>query len=146
MARFFLVMIGALGALSACEHTDPVYEGPPRVSQIAEGTLFAEPQNNVVLLMMPDTSYTFSLISNPTTGYYWTCTSSNQDIVRVGEKSDYVADPAPEGLVGSGGKQIFTMDAGQEGSSNLACSYQRSASDVIKTRIFIGRVNGEQAQ
>ena len=137
MARFFWIMIGALGALSACEHTEPLYEEPPRVYQIAEGTLFVEPQNNVVFLMMPETSYTFSMISNPTTGYYWTCTSSNEDIVRVGEKSDYIAGPAPEGLVGSGGKEIFTMDAGQEGSSNLACSYQRSPSDVILSLIHI---------
>ena len=56
------------------------------------------------------------------------------------------ADPAPKGLVGSGGKKIFAMDAGREGSSDLACSYQRSPSDVIETRIFIGHVNVEQMQ
>lgn len=146
MIRCFWIIIGVLGALSACEHTEPVNEGPPRVSHTADGTLFAEPQNNVVLLMMPDTSYTFSLISNPTTGYYWTCMTSNDDVVQLGEKSDYLADPAPEGLVGSGGKQIFTMDAGQEGSSDLYCSYQRSLSDIAEKRIFIGRVTAEQAQ
>jgi|GEM_PF-2461694 len=146
MIRHFWIMIGALGALSACEHTEPVNEGPPRATQIADGTLFAEPQNNVVLLMMPDASYTFSLTSNPTTGYYWACTTSNDDVVRLGEKSDYVADPALAGLAGSGGKQIFTMDAGQEGSSDLDCSYQRNPSDIVQKRIFIGRVNADQAQ
>ena len=46
---------------------------------------------------------------------------------------DYYADPAPEGIVGSGGHQLFVFEALATGRSNLVLSYERSPEDVAET-------------
>ena len=89
--------------------------------------------------MLAGGSYTLSLVSNPTTGYFWACEMGNEAIAQI-DDALYVADPAPEGLVGSGGRQILTLIANQDGQTLLACSYQRSPDDIAERRKFKLRV------
>ncbi|MEM7661144.1 MAG: protease inhibitor I42 family protein [Pseudomonadota bacterium] len=77
---------------------------------------------------------TFDLVltSNPTTGYYWIVLGNDGGIVEL-KSETYIADPAPEGLVGSGGKQVFVFEAVAPGEADLVLSYQRSEDDVADT-------------
>ncbi len=45
------------------------------------------------------------LKSNPTTGYRWIC-KTDVDVKIIEE---YIPDKAPKGIVGSGGKQVFSI-------------------------------------
>lgn len=72
------------------------------------------------------------LTSNPTTGYFWYVTRNEGGTV-VSVSDTYTADPAPEGLVGSGGVQLFIFEAVAIGDGDLTLSYQRSEDDVADT-------------
>lgn len=70
-----------------------------------------------------DEDFTITLDSNRTTGYGWErATSSGDEKVRF-ISSEYV--PADTGLVGSGGREIWTFRAGSPGKAQLAFIYVR---------------------
>ncbi|MDJ0920263.1 MAG: protease inhibitor I42 family protein [Henriciella sp.] len=73
------------------------------------------------------------LESNPTTGYFWYLLDGTDESIITLVSEDYVADPAPEGLVGSGGMQVFTFEGAGRGSTVLNLSYQRHEADVAET-------------
>ncbi len=64
-----------------------------------------------------------SLDANATTGYEWTFTPGDTFTI---ENSEYVPDPNPEGLAGSGGTQIVTLKVTKTGASDLVGAYARS--------------------
>lgn len=78
---------------------------------------------------------TLRLESNPTTGYYWTQTGGDEAVVRQ-LADDYVADPAPEGIVGSGGVQVFAFEGVAPGRTQVRLSYERSPEDVADTLVM----------
>ncbi|GAB5459800.1 MAG: protease inhibitor I42 family protein [Henriciella sp.] len=73
------------------------------------------------------------LASNPTTGYFWQQTAGDTSIVRP-VSDEYTADPAPEGLTGSGGMQMFRFEGALKGKTTVILAYQRSPSDVFEQR------------
>ena len=117
------LLIGALlGTLAACGHGE---EQTPTPTQDENTLTFAV-----------GSEYLLELESNPTTGYFWPC-NIEPDTVRKIARDTYVADPAPEGLVGSGGRQEFRLIASKAGKAALECAYARSAEDVAERRAFI---------
>ena len=64
-----------------------------------------------------------SLDANATTGYAWTFAAGDTFTI---ESSDYVPDPNPSGLAGSGGTQVVTLKITRVGSSELSGVYARS--------------------
>jgi len=64
-----------------------------------------------------------SLDANATTGYAWTFTAGDTFTI---ESSDYVPDPSPSGLAGSGGTQVVKLRITRAGSSELSGVYARS--------------------
>jgi inhibitor of cysteine peptidase len=65
---------------------------------------------------------TVELQGNPTTGYTWIYAMSSEGVVRE-IASEYIADRT--GVVGSGGKFIFTFEALTTGEAELVFSYLR---------------------
>ncbi|MEM6900840.1 MAG: protease inhibitor I42 family protein [Pseudomonadota bacterium] len=79
------------------------------------------------------------LESNPTTGYYWYITGTEGASIELLDEG-YLADPAPEGLTGSGGRQKFTFGTTAPGETMFELSYQRNPEDVFETLTLDFRV------
>ncbi|MCH9751678.1 MAG: protease inhibitor I42 family protein [Alphaproteobacteria bacterium] len=132
MKRATALILGA-GLLTACipdiMNTQPEVRG---LEGAAPVQTFTDPENGTTVTMRPGGKLNLKLDSNPTTGYYWylkDIDASHVDQLR----EDYFADPAPEGLTGSGGHQMFVFEALQIGKSDLVLSYERSPQDVAET-------------
>ena len=129
-----LLAIGlSAGLLSACipdiMNTQPEVKG---LEGAAPVQTFTDPADGSGVTLRPGGKLNLKLDSNPTTGYYWYL--KDIDASRIDQLSeDYVADPAPEGLVGSGGHQLFVFEALSLGKADLVLSYERSADDVAQT-------------
>ena len=67
---------------------------------------------------------TVELEGNPTTGFSWVYAMSREGVLRE-VSSEYVADRADKGVVGSGGKFVFTFKAAAAGETDLVFSYLR---------------------
>lgn len=128
----------ALGAavLTACipdiMNTKPEVQG---LEGAAPVQTFTDPDNGTDITLRPDGQLRLKLDSNPTTGYYWYL--KDIDASQLDQLSeDYFADTAPDGVVGSGGHQMFVFEALTTGKSKLKLSYERSPQDVAETLIL----------
>ena len=129
MKHLAAMIIGA-GMLTACipdiMNTKPEVRG---LEGAAPVQTFTDPANDTDVTLRPGGKLNLKLDSNPTTGYYWYL--KDIDASQLDQLSDdYIADPAPEGLVGSGGHQMFVFEALAKGKSKLQLSYERSPQDV----------------
>lgn len=69
-------------------------------------------------------AFTVALDENPTTGYSWRCTWD--PTARLELASDtYTPDPAPHGMVGSGGTRYFALKALTSGDVIISLQYGR---------------------
>jgi predicted secreted protein len=91
-----------------------------------------DPASPTDVTLRPDGKLVVRLTSNPTTGYYWSQISGDGSIVALISEG-YLADPAPAGMVGTGGTQEFTFNAIRKGRTEIVLSYQRHESDVADT-------------
>lgn len=66
---------------------------------------------------------TLELDSNATTGYSWVITEKSK--VFASDYNNYVADENTEGLVGTGGKTVFHMQALKEGTDTMTLQYKQ---------------------
>jgi predicted secreted protein len=83
------------------------------------------------------------LESNPTTGYEWKYDIDNEGIIKQVSKV-YKQDEAEKGILGSGGKDIWTFEGIKEGSTQVTFKYLRSwEGEVVKTKTFIFTVDKE---
>lgn len=67
---------------------------------------------------------TVTLGGNPTTGYAWTYTVSDPDVLKE-VSNEYKQDADTEGLTGAGGEYVFVFEGGNEGEADLVFSYLR---------------------
>jgi inhibitor of cysteine peptidase len=65
------------------------------------------------------------LAGNPTTGFTWLIDKNNKTVLAPVGKTEYLRDPAPEGIVGRGGKYTFQFKAAKSGTSELKLVYKR---------------------
>lgn len=129
-----LIAIG-LGAslLAACipdiMNTKPEVQG---LEGAAPVQTFTDPASGTDITLRTGGKLELKLDSNPTTGYFWYL--KDIDASKIDQLSDgYFADPAPEGITGSGGHQMFVFEALATGNSKLVLSYERSPEDVAET-------------
>ena len=59
--------------------------------------------------------------TNPTTGYLWRCTDDGG----LDVESEYIPDRAAEGIVGSGGRQVFRLRSDVPGEFIVKLSHGR---------------------
>lgn len=125
-----------LFALSCTACIPDIYGTGPEVRGIQLGgdpRILQEPADGTETELRLEKKLEIRLDSNPTTGYYWRLQEPVPGGLRLLDES-YAADPAPEGITGSGGVQVFLFQGDRAGSYDLVFSYQRSASDVFETR------------
>ena len=132
MKTLFVLGMSA-GFLAACipdvMNTKPEVRG---LEGAAPVQTFTDPANLTTVTLRPGGQLNLKLDSNPTTGYYWYL--KDIDASLVDQLSEvYVADPAPERVVGSGGHQLFVFEALRPGEADLKLSYERSPRDVAGT-------------
>lgn len=129
--------MGLVGALAACgtgQDDAPRNDDPVPVEDGAgEMSVSIDPADGTRIELVAATAHEIKFSSNPTTGYFWTCEVDAGGSVEI-TGDIYIADPAPEGLVGRGGTQVFTLHVGDAGSAGITCAYARSPDDVIDRR------------
>ena len=86
----------------------------------------AETQNDMTntIKATVDKEFVITLDANATTGYEWQLAGMVDDSLIKPVSSEYVPDNT--GLVGSGGKSIWTFKAVQAGKTQLSFKYIRS--------------------
>ena len=65
---------------------------------------------------------TLSLESNPTTGYLWEC-SQSEEIFNISQ--EYVSNDNPKNMEGVGGHDVFTLSPKEKGSTTVTFEYAR---------------------
>lgn len=70
-------------------------------------------------------TFSIKLDENPTTGYRWAYTVSDETVVKL-IKDDYVPDNKSGNLLGSGGKRVLTFEAKSKGDAVIDMVYERS--------------------
>jgi len=71
-------------------------------------------------------SLMIALTGNATTGFAWSDVTENQfPVLQLAPGTDYVADPAPAGIVGTGGIFVFRYSAFAAGTQILRFDYAR---------------------
>ena len=86
------------------------------------------------------------LEGNPTTGYSWVYTVSEEGIVRE-VSNKYIADRKDKAVVGSGGKFVFTFKSIAAGEARLVFSYHRTwekGVPPVKTVTYTVSVDNEK--
>ena len=131
--RSLIAIALSAGLLTACipdiMNTQPEVKG---LEGAAPVQTFTDPESGTTVTLRPGGKLNLKLDSNPTTGYYWHL--KDIDASRVDQLSeDYFADPAPAGVTGSGGHQMFVFEALSTGKADLVLSYERSPQDVAET-------------
>ncbi len=132
MKSLIVLSLGA-SLLTACipdiMNTAPEVKGLEGAARVQT---FTDPTTGTNVTLRPGGQLNLKLDSNPTTGYYWYL--KDIDASRLDQLSeDYFADPAPVGITGSGGHQMFVFEALSLGKSDLKLSYERSPQDVAET-------------
>ncbi|MEC7289517.1 MAG: protease inhibitor I42 family protein [Pseudomonadota bacterium] len=132
MKHLIALTLGA-SLLAACipdiMNTKPEVRG---LEGAAPVQTFTDPESGTTVTLRPGGELNLKLDSNPTTGYYWYLKDIDASLVdQISE--GYFADPAPEGMVGSGGHQMFVFEALTTGKADLVLSYERSPQDVAET-------------
>lgn len=106
----------------------------PEAGAAGEEIVLTDPEDGGYMGLVVGQEVTLVFDSNPTTGYFWRYDVSGETGAVVEASTDYVADPAPAGVVGSGGKQVFVFSGVAAGEALLTFSYERSPEDVFETR------------
>lgn len=71
----------------------------------------------------PGEDFFIALPSTPSTGYSWTQTTADLNIVSY---SGNVREPAPQAVPGAPGQQIFIFHANRSGATTIVLNYSRS--------------------
>lgn len=130
--RTILAAMASATLLTACIpdvlNTKPEVRG---LEGAAPMQTLTDPKSGTDVTLRPGGKLRLRLDSNPTTGYNWVVKGLDEAVLAVESKS-YEADPVPEGVVGSGGTQIFVFEALARGKTTLELHYQRSDTDVFE--------------
>ena len=79
-----------------------------------------------------DDTFKIELTANPTTGIWWQDPQFDEAVLKL-VSNEYIADPAPEGVVGSGGTTVMLFEAIAPGISKITSDYSRGGGRVYET-------------
>lgn len=113
---------GAVGAVTAPTTTPPIDHGT--VIEVPRTAPFTV---DLARAFQRGTVFSIAVFENPTTGYLWSSSlSSGSEPTVALVSTNYVQDPAPDGMVGVGGTRYFTFQALDSGRAVITLLYQRS--------------------
>jgi len=90
------------------------------------------PEPGSTTLLTVDDTFKIELDANPTTGIWWQDPKFDENVLKL-VSNDYIADPAPEGLVGSGGTTVMIFEAIAPGKTAITSEYSRGGGQVYET-------------
>jgi inhibitor of cysteine peptidase len=106
----FMSVLGAFAITTAC--------GPNQVK------VDDDQSGNNVQLKVGETLLV-TLDSNPTTGYSWELSQSDESVLEQKGEAEYKQAPGSQGLIGAGGKETFRFEAVGAGQTTLELIYHR---------------------
>ncbi len=93
------------------------------VTPPGDGELVLTPEGVPIKVAVGET-FEIILEANPTTGYAWEIDSiGDLQLVKPVADSQYYKDDAPRGIVGVGGKEVWTFSAENGGSTVISFRY-----------------------
>lgn len=114
MPAFAVVLL----LVMACAPSSPPADGPAPQN--------AEAARDSVIRARVGEEFTVTLRANATTGYSWALADSLDPALLAHVRNDYVPDPAPQGMVGSGGHERWTFRALAAGETSIFLRYARA--------------------
>lgn len=123
--------------LSAC-HPDPfgldpeVNIDPEEKVETANMIFTGEQAPGEITNLTIDDVFKVELDANPSTGIWWSEPDFDETVLTL-VSNEYIADPAPEGLVGSGGTRVMNFKAVGIGATNITSTYSRGGGEVFET-------------
>ena len=132
-----LALLSAALLLTAC-HTDPfsmkpeVNIDPKKVEAKTANVVVTEsPEPGSTTQLSVDDTFKIELDANPTTGIWWQDPKFDETVLKL-VSNDYIADPAPEGIVGSGGTTVLVFEAIAPGRTEISSDYSRGGGEVYE--------------
>jgi len=133
MRHLTVISVLAAAAVTGCYsdmmNTKPEVKG---LAGAAPVQTLTSPASGSNATLRPGGLLIVRVASNPTTGYQWQQVAGDPSVVKM-VSDGYLADPAPDGVVGSGGVQVLSFEGVAKGKTTLTLSYQRSSEDVAET-------------
>ena len=104
---------------------------PDKISDAAEPIVVVDPKSGANVRAVTGQLIRIELDANPTTGIWWQDPEFDESVVKL-ISNDYLADPAPEGIVGSGGKTVMTFETLASGKTKIKSDYSRGGGEVYE--------------
>jgi len=125
MKKFLVIMMTAVLALS-------VFVG---CSAASAGKIYGKEDTDIVV--NKDDIFTIQLEENPTTGYAWTVSVSDESTVKLID-DQYTAESKDQNIVGGGGVHEFTFQALSAGTTQITFVYERSFEEnsAVETIVY----------
>lgn len=114
----------ALLLMAACTGADPRSDEVPAPAPGRQAAEFTDPAAPIETRAGQE--FTIVLRSNRTTGYSWMLADSLDARLVALVRDDYLADPAPAGIAGSGGRERWTFRALTPGETVIQMKYARA--------------------
>lgn len=108
-----LIAIVAIAGTMAAAAAD---NGGPSVFNVSESGKQIE--------LAPGDSLVVTLDSNPSTGYAWSISGISDEAVIDEVSNEFMG--ADTGMVGAGGQEVWTFEAGDKGTATIEMQYSRS--------------------
>lgn len=97
---------------------------PPKTPARRPVATITEAQADKTITVRKGDAFEIRLEANATTAYQWRFEPLPEDLVSL-KSSTYVADPAPPGVLGSGGTQVFRFVAAGRGTGDVDLVYEQ---------------------
>ena len=114
MMAIMKILLAVLACVCATGCAAP--QNPKVLTPLDNGREFTLAVGQVLVVNLP---------SNRTTGYSWTLLSTNETVLEPVGEAEYQRNPAPTGMVGVGGNEIWRFRAAKTGRETLRLGYAR---------------------
>jgi len=138
--RKFDVLTLALAAALIFGGTVYADEGVP-VTVPSAIDVYTEAHNGTTLTLSVGDSIRVMLESNPTTGFEWSVTSLDKNVMHNTESSFVSGCPGEPEVVGCGGHSLWTFTAAGQGNTTLEMVYSRIWESVPPAQTFTLNIN-----
>lgn len=109
-------------------------------SEASTGKVYGKEDTNITV--SKGDKFNIQLDENPTTGYEWTVSVSDENVVKMTD-DQYTAQTTDANVVGSGGTHSYMFEATGKGTAQITFVYERSFEEnsAVETIVYNITVN-----